>query len=827
MTLRYLPLGYLGVLSTGMLVFAVSLHANDVTLQGRVVDENNAAVGSARVSLISPSAAGAPLKTITSPTGSFTLALPQPGPYEITAESDGFFGLKNRPAEMHEGPNEILLVLNHIHNTSEKVNVEEKASPVDIERTSSEQQLNGHQIIEVPYPSTHDLRNALKLMPGVVRGPDGDLHFKGGQENQVLYTLDGFNISDPLTGTFSTHLSVESVRSLTYSSGRYSPEFGKGSAGALAIRTETGDDTLRYSATNFIPGIDTKRGPHLGAWTPRFNLSGPIWKGRAWFADSIDANRNTLVIEDLPKGHDRTSSTSFSNLLHGQVNVTPGNILFTDFLVNYLNAPNTGLGALDPLSTTIDRRSREYFVSVKDQIYLARGTLLEIGFADNRTFGRIIPQGQGLYVLTPTGRQGYYYADSTQNSQRKQFLSNLFLPSFHLAGTHQLKTGVDLDRLDYSQDIRRTGFENLDLAGRLIRKTTFGGTGILSRPSLEASSYLVDAWRLRPNLQVEAGVRQDWDELVRRFAFSPRVSASYAPLGWKNTKLAGGYAVVYDATPPQLFAQAQDEYQVVTSYHPDGSILQGPAVSLFTIANPRLKAPRYQNWSLGAEQRLPRRIQVGVNLLRKRGSNGFTYVNGLTNPLGATYAGLPLEGIFKLTNLRRDVYDSAEITFHQPLGSLYEWFASYTRSRALSNAVLNLTVDQTALVPNNVGRLPWDSPNRFLSWGYLPTPRKNWAIAYLFETRDGFPFSIQQVDGTVVGAPDARRLPFYLSLNLHAERTFHLRAYRFALRGGFNNITDHKNPATVQNTIGSPQFLTYYGSESRHFVFRFRWLGKD
>ena len=820
-------MGYSAALSTGILVFAVSLHAADVTLQGRVVDENNAAVGGARISLASPSVIAMPLNAVTSPTGSFTFSLAQPGLYLITAESNGFFPLKDRPADLHESANEILLVLNRIHNTSETVNVQGTTSAVDIEQTNSERLLNGHQIIEVPYPSTHDLRNALPLMPGVISGPGGELHFNGGQENQVLYTLDGFNISNPLTGTFSSHISVESVRSLTYSSGRYSPEFGKGSSGALAIRTETGDDILRYSATNFIPGIDTKRGPHLGAWTPRFNLSGPIWKGRAWFADSIDANRNTLVIEDLPKGHDRTTSTSFSNLLHGQVNLTPGNILFTDFLVNYLYAPNTGLSALDPPTTTIDRRSREYFVSVKDQIYLARGVLLEVGFGDNRTFGRQIPQGQGLYVFMPTGHRGYYYADSTQRSERKQFLSNLFLPSFRFAGTHQLKTGVDLDRLNYSQDIRRTGYENLDLAGRLIRRTTFGGNGDLSRPSLEASSYLVDAWRLRPNLQVEAGIRQDWDELVRRFAFSPRLSASYAPLGWKNTKLAGGYAVVYDATPPQLFAQAQDQYSVVTSFNPDGSVSHGPAVSLFSISNPHLKAPRYQNWSLGAEQRLPRRIQVGVNLLRKRGSNGFTYANSLTNPLAPTFAGLPIDGVFKLTNLRKDVYDSAEITFHQPFGSLYEWFASYTRSRALSNAVLNLSVDQTALVPNNVGRLPWDSPNRFLSWGYLPTPWKNWAVAYLLDTRDGFPFSLQQVDGTVAGQPDSKRLPFYFSLNLHAERSFHLRNYRFALRGGFNNITDHKNPATVQNTIGSPQFLTYYGSEGRHFVFRFRWLGKD
>jgi hypothetical protein len=48
-----------------------------------------------------------------------------------------------------------------------------------------------------------------------------------------------------------------------------------------------------------------------------------------------------------------------------------------------------------------------------------------------------------------------------------------------------------------------------------------------------------------------------------------------------------------------------------------------------------------------------------------------------------------------------------------------------------------------------------------------------------------------------------------------------------ALRGGFNNITNHKNYTIVNNILGGPGFLTYYGSDGRHFVVRIRWLGKE
>ena len=37
----------------------------------------------------------------------------------------------------------------------------------------------------------------------------------------------------------------------------------------------------------------------------------------------------------------------------------------------------------------------------------------------------------------------------------------------------------------------------------------------------------------------------------------------------------------------------------------------------------------------------------------------------------------------------------------------------------------------------------------------------------------------------------------------------------------------HNNWTIVNDTLESPQFLTLYGSDGRHFVARLRWLGKD
>ncbi len=112
------------------------------------------------------------------------------------------------------------------------------------------------------------------------------IHFHGGAEYQTQYTLDGFDITDPITGHFNTTLAVEGIRSVDVISSRESAQYGRGSAGTMAVRVENGTDQYHFTATNFIPGLDTRNGFALGAWSPRAGFSGPLKKGRAWFSDS-------------------------------------------------------------------------------------------------------------------------------------------------------------------------------------------------------------------------------------------------------------------------------------------------------------------------------------------------------------------------------------------------------------------------------------------------------------------------------------------------------------------------------------------------------------
>jgi hypothetical protein len=793
-----------GILALGLLARA------EIVISGRVLDETNAGVSQARVTL--RAADSSSISAVSDPTGTFSISLPAAGRYLAHVESDGYFPLDGYAIDIEPDTKEVHLVLSHQREVFESVRVSASPAAIDVDKTSSENKLTGQEILDIPYNSTHDLRRALPLMPGVIQDSSGALHFDGGRENQTLYSLDGFNFSDPLTGNLDARLSVESMRLIDWVSGRYSPEFGKGSAGVLSIHTDMGDDQWRYSATNFIPGLNTHSGLNLGAWSPRFNLSGPLIRGRAWFSDHVDATYDDTVISDLPKGHNQTQSIQASNLLRTQVDLNPSNILFADWLVNYTFAPQTGLSVVTPAPATTDQRSRTWFFSAKDQIYFSRGMLLEVGYAEDRTFLRMIPQGEGFYQITPFLNGGNNYLNSMQKARRGQLLANLFLPSFQFHGRHQFKAGIDLDRLDYRQDFHRSGIDIYNLTGALAQQTVFGGSGRFSRPSLEASWYLMDTWTLRPNLVVEAGVRQDWDELVRDAAFSPRISFSWAPFPSKNTKISAGYAIVRDATQLALFTRPLDQYSLVTIYNPDGTPASSPQRNVFQIGSGPLKLPLYQNWTVGLERQLPGKILLSSSYLHKQGRDGLTY-NSTSVP-----------GVYDLTNSRRDLYNSVEIRVHQRFGELYEWMISYTRSHATSSAALDITVDQPLQVSNDIGPVSWDAPNRYLSWAYLPTKWKNWAVAYSVEAHTGLPYSVVNDKGQIIGAVNSQRLPSFFALNVFPEWKFRLLGVRWALRGGVNNLTDHRNPTIAQTIPGLPVRL--YGSDGRHLVFRMRWLGR-
>ena len=386
-----------------------------------------------------------------------------------------------------------------------------------------------------------------------------------------------------------------------------------------------------------------------------------------------------------------------------------------------------------------------------------------------------------------------------------------------------------MNRLRYDGDFARTGYQLVGLSGAVLSTTIYRGAGRVHVPDVEQSTYLLDTWRLSGHVELDLGIRQDWDQRVGDVAWSPRASISWAPFGGERTRVSGGFAITRDAANLGLLGRPMDQTAATTVFDAAGMPAGPPASTVFLSGGGPLRLPRATNWSASIDHRLRESILISGNFLSRRSRDGFVYINVLDPD--APPSGLPLPnasfpGVYQLGNLRRDNYDSAGVTVRQSLGGQYEWLASYIHSRAVSNAVLDWNSVDPLQVVQGTHPVPWDVPNRLLGWAYLPLPWKNWALPILADARSGFPFSVQTPTGQIVGPVASHRYPFNFDLNLHLERMFTFRGYRFALRGGINNLTNQQNSTAVNNVVGAPNFLKFYGNEGRHFVVRIRTFGR-
>ena len=129
---------------------------------------------------------------------------------------------------------------------------------IDPQQPADKRTLTNTEIQAVPYSAPQDYRNALQLMNGVYPDNSGQFHFNGAAVNQTNYTLDGFNISNPVTGQLDTRINIDTMQTIELMSGRFTADSGRGSGGVLELTTKIGDDHWRFVGTNFIPSIATE-----------------------------------------------------------------------------------------------------------------------------------------------------------------------------------------------------------------------------------------------------------------------------------------------------------------------------------------------------------------------------------------------------------------------------------------------------------------------------------------------------------------------------------------------------------------------------------------
>ncbi|MGA7299763.1 MAG: carboxypeptidase regulatory-like domain-containing protein [Candidatus Sulfotelmatobacter sp.] len=814
-----------------------------------VTDENGVAVPLARIELQPPPPVLA-LRCETDFAGHCEFSNISSGAYAIEVEKIGFYAISQSDVQVG-GTSNVDVTLTHQQEAREVVNVAESAPAIDPEQISSKEELTAAEIIDVPYPGAHDYRNGLIFIPGVTPDAYGLPHIAGAESYQTLLLLDGFNVTQPTNGQLVVRTSVESFRSIEVAASREPAEFGKGSGGVLALNTRMGDDHFHITSTDFTPGVQDIKGISIGQWPPIVTVSGPIKKGKAWYIDALDGEYDNNITKQLPDGADADHVWRVDNLAKLQSNLTTRNIVTLSFLSNYYHDEYDGLSVLQPQPTTPTDAETAYIGSLKDQYYFRGGALLESGFGVAQYSVGLTPQGTGSYIESPQGAGGNYYLNESALARRVQGIANLYLPARQWHGRHDIKVGTDLDHLNYAAQFLRqpisylqpnepfqpcpTDANGVPLAPSTTcsRYSVFSGGNYSTIYNSEASAYAEDRWLITNRWLIEPGLRMDWDQIVRTPLFSPRLAGTYILDDEGNTKLSAGVGIIYDTTNLGLLHQPFEGTRVDYFFNPrgqptdaNGNPASAPVAvpTTFEANRNTLEAPRYLNWSVGLEKKLPNAIFLKLEFIEKRGVRGFAY-----NTLNGA-----VDGNYFLENERDDRYDAFEISARRRFRQYYEIFGAYTRSRAHTNQVFDFSLDIPLLSPQLPGPYPWDTPNRFVGYGVLPFFKlpvlHKVDLVYSTEIRTGLPFNATTDQGRIYPGdpPGTFRLPMYYTVNLQFEKRFHMFGRYWALRGGFDNFTNHAN-YILANAVLDPTHPvpTFIDGNGRAFTGRIRYLGRQ
>jgi hypothetical protein len=776
-------------------------------LRCQIIDEDGRPVEHAQVGLREES--GAPLTFYTDAAGRFEVRNLSTLQIRLIISKPGFFRVDDRAVDLTSGQNELTLTLNHETEIQEKLEV--RSTPVEIDpgTTGHQESLVQHQILNIPVASSHDLQQSLQVLPQVLANSQGILHVAGGRQDQTEVLLDGFEINDPGTGGFSSRVNVDAVRAATVMTGGYRAEYAHAGGGIISLDTQSGDDHWRFGTTNFIPGVSFQQGTHFGNWYPRLTFSGPIKKGRAWFAEAATLQHTFHLVKELPAGQNTDSQWLGDNLLRVQVNLTPRNILQGSFLLNRSSDPRQGLGPFSPLSTTTAYGAHRYFVSVRDQLWIGQ-TLIDVGVAADTGSTENNAQGTSPYIVTPSTTSGNYFQSTSQTSRRLQFVGNITTESLNWLGAHTLSAGWNADALDFSQQASRTQIDFLRPDGTLSERSTFTGPAAFRLSNTQAGGYVQDQWRPVKPIVISAGVRTDWNRLIHKYLVEPQIALNWMPLEDGRMKFTVSWGAHYQPLNLSTIGMGFDQQRTDVFFDSTGQFpLGAPVVSSFRVPLANLTQPEFRNTAVEWDAKLHKNTFVGASFLLRESRDSLAW-----EPLPG--------GIFVLKNNRRDRYVAGEIWVRHSFGENALLQLDYTRSRASSTEVLDPSLANLILAAQQPGPLLWDAPHHFVASGWTPIPIWGLLLSGFLEYRTGFPFSIINQQQQLVGSPNLLRFPDYFSLNIGVEKRFRFHGHQWAVRLSEINLTGRENPNSVVNNVDAPNFLSFAGGQGRAFTARLR-----
>ncbi|HVF27938.1 MAG TPA: carboxypeptidase regulatory-like domain-containing protein, partial [Pyrinomonadaceae bacterium] len=290
----------------------------------------------------------------------------------------------------------------------------------DVTITANENALNTTESSVASQISTPALRNvplvnerfqdALPLLPGVVRGPDGMLNIKGARATQSGVLVSSLNVTDPVTGASAIELPLEAVETIQVYSNPYSAEYGKFTGAVTSIETRSGSNDWRYLVTNVLVRPRLREGKIFGVQsaTPRIAVGGPVVKDRLFFFQGLEYRFIRTEVPSLrltPSERD-SKLESFDSFTRLDYNVNARNRLTASFSLFPQKRDFFNLDSFTPRDTSANFHQRGWFFALNEQAAFRSGALLQSGFSVKQFDADIFGNSEQAFRITPEQRIG-------------------------------------------------------------------------------------------------------------------------------------------------------------------------------------------------------------------------------------------------------------------------------------------------------------------------------------------------------------------------------------------------------------------------------------
>ena len=839
-------------------------------LIGTVKDAQGLVLPGAVVHVSSSALIGGSETATTNEKGQVRFPTLPPGSYVLDIAMQGFAPLHEEDIRIGAGASIERTAEMKVAGIAESVTVEGAGSRIEA-RNPGFGTLFGPEDVKAIPTRRASMFDFIRLAPGISptspsSGTSTTVSAFGSGTNENQFLIDGTNFTCPCNGIARAEPGVDFIQEVQVQSVGASAEFGNMQGAVINVVTRQGGERFLYDASYYAQTAGLTSQPIVRPLSARStrqtgyerveyrdlatNLGGPVVRDRLWFFTGYqylrDYDSQPGTDSAFPRTYEQNKiigkltwrlapSLQLVQMVHDEFWVNPEQPTlarpFEATLRRHASVPAMTFGhlthTLSP-NTLWDVRVGRFVYSREDDPSTSDRTTPSK--ADRTGVVSGAPQSFGALNLIRTT------AKATLNHYRPGLLR----------ADHQWKIGGQVERGEHhSPDIIPTGVRFVDDGARPFQAIS-GAPSNTGGMFITAAAFASDAITVGDRLTINAGLRFDHSRAISQDlhsldlegretdgiiqglgtlytwnVFSPRLGVTAKLSADGRTILRASYGrftqgvLTGELGPfhPGATPTTTAEFDPATGGYTIIRKVDDPKINLRLDSETR--APRTDEYSVGVDREVGRRLAVAIAYVRKAGANfiGWRDLGGQYREDTRTLANGRRVPVFVLVNSQADrrflltnqdayslTYNGLVVAVEKPRSHGWHAFGSYTLSRQSGLQVSSGTsaagsqVSTIASVPyltfgqdpnsltNASGRLPNDRPHMFRVMTSVDVPRTGIVVAANLQRFSGKPWAafagiaLPQGDQRILLEPrGSRRLSSQSLLDLRVSKTISFR----------------------------------------------------